>query len=97
MGGEIMPLFGRRKEKKENAVVSLSALADEFLSLNEGELDLAWFAEQEGSPFELPIVKFREFVESKGIRDVPEDELRKSLAHAFKSRLSRMSGPSIVR
>lgn len=92
-----MPFFGRRKEKKENTVVSLSALADEFLSINEGELDLAWFARQEGSPFELPIVKFREFIESKGIRDVSEDELRKSLAHAFNSRLSKMSGPSIGR
>jgi len=91
-----MPLFGRRKEKK-NTVVNLSALADEFVSLNEGELDLAWFAKQEGSPFELPIVKFREFIENKGVKDVSEDELRKSLAHAFNSRLSKMSGPAVGR
>lgn len=96
-----MSIFRRRKKKEEEkveeepkeVVPTLPQLAEMFLDQERGEVDLAWFAEQEGLPFELPLNKFKGFVETRGGVH-PVEDMSKQLTLAFKSRLGRTTGPS---
>ena len=100
-----MPLFRRKKreekveappkpvEKPKEEGPSLYELAEQFLEANKGELHLAWFAEQEGFPFEPPARKFVDFIKSKGVSPPNLDEARRVLDEALRAKISQMSGP----